>query len=45
MCEVKTRDHLTAVKIQAAVLSETLVHFYQSKRHCRTGEADEGKIE
>jgi hypothetical protein len=45
LCKIIPRDHLTTVMMQAAISSQTLVHAYQSKRHCRPEEVDEGRIE
>jgi hypothetical protein len=35
LCEVIPCDHLTTLMMEAAGLSETLLHVYQSKRHCQ----------
>jgi len=36
--EVMSRDHLTTLVMEAEVSSETLVHVYQCKWHCRPGD-------
>ena len=35
LCEVMPCDHLTTLMMEAEESSETLLHVYQSKRHCQ----------